>query len=173
MLALAAALASAALPRVAHAAPCWKRVTEDWTKDGSVNGKYAPTCYRKAVQHLPLDMRWYTTAGSDILDAMRQATRDRGPGRAAVRAPRVRADGNGRAPSAVAASAPAAQKTRTLASEPQAQSGVKAAERTVIAPPVAVVARRRHVPTFLLIVAAAGICIAAWAGVTVLQKRQE
>jgi hypothetical protein len=37
--------------------PCWKTVIQDWYIDGSLDGVYAPRCYREALRRLPEDMR--------------------------------------------------------------------------------------------------------------------
>jgi len=68
-------LASAALPLGAHAAsrttaaaPCWKRLLNDWY-DGTINNKYPIPCYQQAINHLPADLRIYGSARDDILAA--------------------------------------------------------------------------------------------------------
>ena len=58
-------------PSVAHAGtPCWKRVIEDWTKDGQINGTYSPHCLRQAIQHTPEDLRDYSSIIDDINAAL-------------------------------------------------------------------------------------------------------
>ena len=64
-----AALCLGAIPSVASAAPCWKRVISDWTSDGTINGHYSPHCLRQAYKHTPEDLRDY----SGILDAINAA----------------------------------------------------------------------------------------------------
>jgi hypothetical protein len=68
-------LASAALPLGAHAAvrattaaPCWKRLLNDWY-DGTINNRYPIPCYQQAISHLPADLRIYGSARDDILAA--------------------------------------------------------------------------------------------------------
>jgi hypothetical protein len=34
--------------------PCWKTVVQDWYVDGSLDGVYAPRCYREALRELPV-----------------------------------------------------------------------------------------------------------------------
>jgi hypothetical protein len=36
--------------------PCWKSVIEDWYVDGTLDGVYAPRCYRETLRRLPVDM---------------------------------------------------------------------------------------------------------------------
>jgi hypothetical protein len=73
----AAALALPA-PGIA-AAPCWRQVIADWSKDGRIDGTYAVTCYRAAVKQLPEDLRAYSSAPDDIDRALleRRTSRDR------------------------------------------------------------------------------------------------
>jgi len=57
----------AASPSVAHAAtPCWKRVINDWTADGQINGHYSPHCLRQAIKNTPEDLRDYSSIDDDI-----------------------------------------------------------------------------------------------------------
>jgi hypothetical protein len=52
------------------AAPCWQRVTADWSADGRVDRVYPLACYREAVSHLPEDLRSYSSAPDDIHRAL-------------------------------------------------------------------------------------------------------
>jgi hypothetical protein len=68
-------LVSAAVPLGAHAAgrattaaPCWKRLLNDWY-DGTINNRYPIPCYQQAISHLPPDLRIYGSARDDILAA--------------------------------------------------------------------------------------------------------
>jgi hypothetical protein len=76
-------LASAALPLGAHAtsrtaaaAPCWKRLLNDWY-DGTINNRYPIPCYQQAISHLPADLRIYGSARDDILAAKAAALQNR------------------------------------------------------------------------------------------------
>jgi hypothetical protein len=61
----------AATPSVAHAAtPCWKRVVQDWTKDGRIDGTYSPHCLRQAIKNAPEDLRDYSSIIDDINAAL-------------------------------------------------------------------------------------------------------
>ena len=61
----------AASPSVAHAAtPCWKRVINDWTADGQINGHYSPHCLRQAIKNTPEDLRDYSSIDDDINAAL-------------------------------------------------------------------------------------------------------
>jgi hypothetical protein len=58
-------------PSVAHAAtPCWKRVIKDWTVDGRIDGTYSPHCLRQAINHVPEDLRDYSSIVDDINAAL-------------------------------------------------------------------------------------------------------
>jgi hypothetical protein len=75
LVALVAALGvAAATPSVAGAAPCWKRVIADWSKDGVVSGHYSPGCLRQAIKHTPEDLRDYSSIVDDIDTALLDAT---------------------------------------------------------------------------------------------------
>jgi hypothetical protein len=70
--ALAAAVSLlAASPAVAHAGtPCAKRVIDDWTKDGQINGNYSQHCLRQAYRSVPPDLADYSSILDDITAAM-------------------------------------------------------------------------------------------------------
>jgi hypothetical protein len=67
---LLAALCFAAIPAVASAQPCWKRVITDWTKDGKIDGRYSPHCLRTAYKKTPEDLRDYSSILDDINAAL-------------------------------------------------------------------------------------------------------
>jgi len=78
-LARAAALVAGALvlavpvPAAAADSPaCWKRLINDWY-DGTIDKTYPTPCYRQAIEHLPTDVRLYSSARDDILRALAQA----------------------------------------------------------------------------------------------------
>jgi hypothetical protein len=81
---LAALAGAAAVPSVAHATPCWKRVIDDWSKDGVITNHYSPRCLRQAIKHTPEDLRDYSPILDDINAALFDATGGRsgsnGPG---------------------------------------------------------------------------------------------
>jgi hypothetical protein len=68
-----------ASPAAQAATPCWQRVLDQWGT-GAVRQAYSQACYRAALNHLPFDMRAYTTAEQDIKSAMLAATRRRAGG---------------------------------------------------------------------------------------------
>jgi len=70
--ALAAAVSLlAASPSIAHAeTPCAKRVINDWTKDGQINGHYSPRCLRQAYRSVPEDLGDYSSIKDDITAAL-------------------------------------------------------------------------------------------------------
>jgi hypothetical protein len=68
---VAATCVVAASPGVAHAGtPCWKRVIQDWTKDGQINGHYSPKCLRQAYNNVPEDLGDYSSIKDDINAAL-------------------------------------------------------------------------------------------------------
>ncbi len=74
----AAVLASGAIAdRAQAAAPCWERVIADWSDNGRVDHTYPLACYRDAVNHMPEDLRAYSSAPDEIDRALaeRRATR--------------------------------------------------------------------------------------------------
>jgi len=72
LVALAAAVSLlAASPSVAHAGtPCAKRVINDWTKDGQINGNYSQHCLRQAYRSVPPDLADYSSILDDITAAL-------------------------------------------------------------------------------------------------------
>jgi len=72
LVALAAAVSLlAASPSVAFAGtPCAKRVINDWTKDGQINGNYSQHCLRQAYRSVPPDLADYSSILDDITAAM-------------------------------------------------------------------------------------------------------
>jgi hypothetical protein len=59
-------------PAAGAAAPCWKRLINDWY-DGTINNTYPIPCYRQAIRQLPTDVRLYSSAREDILRALQRA----------------------------------------------------------------------------------------------------
>lgn len=87
------------------AAPCWQRILDQWGT-GAVRQTYTQSCYRAALNHLPFDMRAYTTAERDIKSAMLAAARARaGAAPSPSESPHLSRGGSGVA---------AAQATRAL-----------------------------------------------------------
>jgi hypothetical protein len=68
LLALTAAVARPA----AAATPCWKALLTDWY-DGRIDNTYQLHCYTDALEHLPPDVRTYSSAHDDILRALQSA----------------------------------------------------------------------------------------------------
>jgi hypothetical protein len=69
VLALAAGGAVSAPARAA--APCWKAVILDWSKDNRVDGRYAAACIRAAMANAPTDLKIYSSLDDDLRAAMR------------------------------------------------------------------------------------------------------
>jgi hypothetical protein len=66
-------IAVLALPAGGGAATaCWQQVIADWT-DGHMDHVYPQLCYRQAVEHLPEDLRTYSSAADDIKRALLEA----------------------------------------------------------------------------------------------------
>jgi hypothetical protein len=70
--------------------PCWQAVINDWY-DGKIDHKYSPACYTAALQHLPRDVKDYSSAKDDIerarLAAIRQGRGGGGPPRYTLSTP--------------------------------------------------------------------------------------
>lgn len=64
----------AATPAAA-AKPCYKRVLDDWSQDGQINGSYSPACLTKAIDQAPEDVRAYTNFEEQAEAARIAATR--------------------------------------------------------------------------------------------------
>jgi hypothetical protein len=56
----------------AAATPCWKTLLTDWY-DGRIDNTYPLHCYQDALQHLPADVRTYSSAHDDIVRALANA----------------------------------------------------------------------------------------------------
>jgi hypothetical protein len=67
--------------------PCWKKVVNDWFRDGRIDGTYPVSCYSEATQHIGDDAKQYSSFGDDarraLLGAMR-LDRPNGPGGGAL-----------------------------------------------------------------------------------------
>jgi hypothetical protein len=57
-------------PAPASASSCGDKVVADWRDNGRIDGTYAPSCYRAAVDALPEDVRVYSSAQNDITRAL-------------------------------------------------------------------------------------------------------
>lgn len=67
-----AALALGVARPAAAATPCWKALLNDWY-DGRIDHTYAKHCYTDALNHLPTDVRTYSSAHDDIERALQSA----------------------------------------------------------------------------------------------------
>lgn len=56
----ASLLAVAAPAEAAKPKPCWKQVLDDWSDNGSIDGKYPSRCIDEAIAKAPEDVRAYT-----------------------------------------------------------------------------------------------------------------
>jgi hypothetical protein len=54
--------------------PCWQAVINDWY-DGKIDHTYPTSCYQGAIQHLPTDVKTYSSAKDDIERALRASIR--------------------------------------------------------------------------------------------------
>jgi hypothetical protein len=71
-LALGAVLFVLAIPSVAQAAaPCWKTVVGDWSKDNRIDGRYPAACIRDAMVQAPTDLKIYSSLEDDLQAALR------------------------------------------------------------------------------------------------------
>ena len=70
----AAALAFAATPASA-AAPCWKKILNEWTDTERISSDYPLHCYGEAINHVPEDLAQYTGIIDQITAARQQAAR--------------------------------------------------------------------------------------------------
>lgn len=70
--ALALVVTLALAPRTNAATACWHSVLQDWSADGRIDRAYAFTCYTRAVQHLPEDLKAYSSAATDIESAQQR-----------------------------------------------------------------------------------------------------
>ena len=59
----------------AAAASCARQVIDDWYDDGRVDGTYALHCYDDAIEILPRDVEFYSSAKEDIQRALTAALR--------------------------------------------------------------------------------------------------
>ncbi len=59
------------------AAPCWKRLLNDWY-DGRIDKAYPVRCYRDAIDNLPEDVEAYSSAHEDLTRALLSAARRSG-----------------------------------------------------------------------------------------------
>jgi hypothetical protein len=71
------AVAVAAPSSASAAAPCWKRLLNDWY-DGRIDKAYPVKCYREAIRNLPEDVEAYSSAHDDLTRALLSAARQSG-----------------------------------------------------------------------------------------------
>src|SRR5919202_5950896 len=69
-----AGAAPAATAAVAKKKPCYKRVIDDWSRDGVINGHYSAKCLRQAIKKTPEDLRDYSSIVDDINAALIDST---------------------------------------------------------------------------------------------------
>ncbi|MDQ3777454.1 MAG: hypothetical protein M3310_01095 [Actinomycetota bacterium] len=79
LLALFAAAVTGPAPAAAaeSAAPCWKRLLDDWQRDGRVDGVYPAGCYEEALKRVPEDVRAYSSFPDDVKRARQEMLRVR------------------------------------------------------------------------------------------------
>jgi hypothetical protein len=73
---LALAAVSAVVPATASAASCWRTLVDDYWADNRVDGTYALSCYRDAMNKLPRDVQEYSDAQDDLRRALLTAIRN-------------------------------------------------------------------------------------------------
>jgi hypothetical protein len=151
---------AASAPSLARAAPCWKRVVTDWSKDGVINGHYSPRCLRQAIRKAPEDARDYSSIIDDINAALLD-TLGRGatgpPGQTGPSNPSV---GNGDATDSMGPTGPGSK------SAAKARRAVPHAGTAASAP-----GHSRSLPLPLLVLAAVVLAAALAAGSPPLVKR--
>jgi hypothetical protein len=76
VVALGAVLAIGTAPAEA-ATPCWKRALDDWADNGRMDRAYTQACLQAAIDHLPEDLRMYSTA-PEVIGGARQPSARRG-----------------------------------------------------------------------------------------------
>jgi hypothetical protein len=64
----------------AKAKPCWERVIDDWLDNGTIDHRYAPSCYQQALKHVPEDLRDYSNLPDAISAALQDALSGNKPG---------------------------------------------------------------------------------------------
>ena len=139
---LLAALCVAAVPSVASAQPCWKRVISDWTKNGKIDGRYSPHCLRTAYKKTPEDLRDYSSILDDINAAL-------------IAKSSTHRSGGGSGPSGTPTNGPNAAAT-AAARKRAAERARKAAEHAVpgAGTPSSAPGHDREVPLPLILLAA-------------------
>ena len=75
LLACGASLLAVAAPADAKAKPCWKQVLDDWSDNGSIDGKYSSRCIDEAIAKAPEDVRAYTDFEEQAEQARQDANR--------------------------------------------------------------------------------------------------
>ncbi len=79
LLAILLAAAASALTRGAEQAeaakPCWKRLVDDWSQDGRIDGTYSARCVEEALAKVPEDIRAYSDFEEQAKAARLDATR--------------------------------------------------------------------------------------------------
>jgi hypothetical protein len=70
------------------AAPCWKRVIDDWVADGRIDGVYSAACLQAARKHIPEDLRAYSNIEESIDDSIQNRTPQGAGGGTATNSPR-------------------------------------------------------------------------------------
>ena len=89
-LGLLAAFVLATAGPAAAATPCWKRVMDDWTDNSAIDGVYSIACLQAALDHVPEDVRAYSSFEEQILQARQTAVRRLQSQRADPARPRAR-----------------------------------------------------------------------------------
>ena len=72
-LSLAAIAPSAAK---AQSSPCWKRLLNDYFRDGRIEGRYPVSCYQTAISRLAQDVTIYGSARDEVSGALAAGIRN-------------------------------------------------------------------------------------------------
>jgi hypothetical protein len=54
---------------------CWRQVLQDWFLDGRLDKRYTPKCLNEASNHIPDDLKQYSSLDDEILRQRRQGAR--------------------------------------------------------------------------------------------------
>jgi hypothetical protein len=76
LLAFGAALLGTATPAdAAKSKPCWRQVIDDWSQDGTIDGRYSLRCIEEALDKVPEDVRAYSDFEEQAKAARQEVSR--------------------------------------------------------------------------------------------------
>jgi hypothetical protein len=59
------------------ATPCWRQIQNEWVNNQPISTTYPLSCYREAIEHVPEDLRQYSSIEEDIRAARQLAASNR------------------------------------------------------------------------------------------------